>query len=233
MPYTKLDLWNQALGHLGVTTQVDDEDEVSTEAELCARYYDGVQDLVLRAAPWASAIAFSRLANFATRDFGDDWVDTDPPPNWAYAFSLPSDHLRPRYIAETYEPFELSYVGTTPVIACDNDIPILAYTKRQTNIAQWDIDLFTAVTYALAGRLAPGITGNTADLNNMFTLANEIVLIARANNANQQGIIPDTLPEWLTLRGQGITSAPGARFIYPHGGFSAQSLISTPSAVAT
>lgn len=219
MPLTVLNVWNQALGALGNQARVEAEDEVSPEAEACVLYYETARDAVFRAAPWAELTSFFRLASFATRDEDEDWVATDPPPGWDYAFTLPSDIVRPRYLT-SFGRFVMSRVGTRQVLACNEATPILAYTGRVTNPAYWNNDLQQAVIFSLAAHICKKLTGNDSDLNNMYTLANDLILTARVNDANDnaQGQSLEWVPDWLQARGQNI-GFPTQKYIYPSADF--------------
>lgn len=207
---------NQALSALGSSSSIEALDEVSREAEQCNLWYETVRDMVFRAAPWPCLTAYFRLAVYATRDNDEGWVATDPPPGWLYAFSLPSDHIRPRNLSD-YSRFELTRANGRNVIAANSETPILHYTSRIEDPGQWDPDLYHAIVFGLAAHIAKPITGNDADMSNMFTVANEKVLVARANAANINQAPIETNPEWLTARGQAI--APSSRYFYPSADF--------------
>jgi hypothetical protein len=217
MAVTVLQLWNQACGQLGSQTSIAAEDEVSREAELCSLYYETVRDSIFRAAPWNSVEAHVRLALIIERDHDVDWTSADPAPGWTYAYGVPSDMIRPRYVSD-FSKFQLSNIGDTPVILSENSEPILVYTKRQSNPALWGIDLFHAVMYGLAAFVAKPLTGNDSDLRNMFTLAEERILAARANAANQNYFRYESIPDWIGARGQTL-GMPTARYIYPSADF--------------
>jgi hypothetical protein len=219
MSMTVLKLWNQALGALGTSDIVGSETEVSPEAEACVLYYETARDAVFRAAPWSSLTSFFRLANYATRDDDVDWQVTDPPPGFTYAFTLPNDLARPRFLSD-YSRFTLTRVGSRRVIATNGAAPILCYTAVVTDPDKWDVDLQQAVTYSLAAHVAKRVTGNDSDLNNMYTLANELILTARANDANinHEGQLLEWVPDWLQARGTNLAS-PDSKYIYPSADF--------------
>lgn len=219
MAMTVLKVWNQALGALGSSEIVASQTEVSPEAEACNLYYETARDAVFRAARWSTLTSFFRLAAYATRDEDVDWVSTDPPPGWTYAFTLPSDCIRPRFLS-SFGKFELSRVGSRQVIACNEETPILCYTGLQTDPDKWDVDLQQAVIYSVAAHVAKRVTGNDSDLNNMYTLAQQFILTARANDANisAEGQMMDWMPSWLQARGTNL-QAPEQKFVYPSAEF--------------
>jgi hypothetical protein len=213
-----LTVYNLALSALGTESHVESPSEVSREAEVCNLHYEVARDLVFSAAPWAPLTGYSRLATVAIRDDTEDWIGTDPPPGWLYAFGLPSDALRPRYLA-SYGRFLPSLVGNTPVLAANEEAPILVYTRRIETVDLWGIDLLTAVSQTLAAMIAKAITGKDSDLQNMYQLAESRVLQARANFANTMTTqVLETMPDWITARGASITP-PEQRYIYPNANF--------------
>jgi hypothetical protein len=217
MAVTELQIWNQALSALGQTETIAAPDEVSVAAEQCNLWYETVRDAVFSAAPWADLTGFRRLGVVATRDNDADWVATDPPPGWLYAFGLPSDYLRARHLA-SFARFIPSTVNGARALATNEETPILWYTRREEDPTKWTVDLRFAVVHALAAHIAKAITGNDSDLNNMFTLANENILIARTNDANTGLDTTEHSPDWIQARG-GNAYMPTARYVYPSADF--------------
>lgn len=217
MAVTEVTVAKLALGALGSDTSIESLTEVSRGAELCNLHYEFARDLVFSAAPWAPLTGYSRLAVAATRDMAENWVTADPPPGWLYAFHNPSDMLRPRYLT-SYARFLPSTVGSTQVIAANEETPILVYTKRLENPQLWGVDLLTAVYLTLASMIAKGLTGKDSDLQNMFQLAEQRVLQARANYANTVNTNLESMPDWITARGSAITP-PEQRYVYPWADF--------------
>lgn len=208
-----LTVWNQALSALGTSSSIAATTEVGREAEQCNLWYDYCRLAVFRAAPWASLTGYRRVATQSTRDIDSTWVSTDPPPGWMNAFALPSDFVRARHLS-SFAQFELTLVGDVPVIACNEDTPVLAYTRNITRVDLWDPDLMSAVVYYMAAHMAKSLTGNNADVGNMFQLAQDKVLVARQHNINQQNVYAEPMPSWLQARGNNL-SMPSGRYIYP------------------
>lgn len=212
-----LKVYNQALSALGTESTVEATTEKSKGAEKCNLWYETVRDAVFCAAPWPTLTSFSRLAELVARDNDEDWVATDPPPGWLYAFALPSDCLRPRNLA-SFGQFMISGVGGVAVLATNEPYPILEYTRREELPERFGVELFQAVVFGLAAHIAKAMTGNDSDLQNMFQLAQDKILTARVNAANAQNVQYETNPEWLTARGQSLNS-PNQKYIYPSANF--------------
>lgn len=212
-----LRVYNQALSSLGTSATVESTTEKSVGAEKCNLWYETVRDAIFCAAPWPTLTSFSRLATLSVRDDSEDWVATDPPPGWLYAFALPADCLRPRSLS-SFGPFKLSGVEGQTVIATNEETPILEYTRRETLPEVWGVELFQAVSFGLASHIAKSITGSDADLQNMFQLATEKIMAARVTAANEQFAYYEMDPSWMSARGNNLNS-PNQRFIYPSAAF--------------
>src|SRR5690606_12762983 len=89
------------------------------------------------------------------------WAANDPAPGWRYAYALPSDFLAPRYLSD-YAQFDLGVNALDQrVLYTNSHQPILRYTKRQTQPGLWDVDLRSAIVFALAAHIAPKLTGSS------------------------------------------------------------------------
>lgn len=209
-------IYNLALNSVGTRARVALPSESSREAEVCSLWFGPVRDQVLRGAHWASTRAAARLSVLAERDFGEDWVSTDPEPDFRFAYALPSDFLYPWY-TNTFSPFKLGiYGGVTPALMSDEEEIILHYTSRQTQISLWDADLQMAVVHGLAAYIAMPLHGKPGRAREAADRANEIITAARVKAANADQRQYEHIPE--TLRARGYAGGWGQNgFIYPYG----------------
>jgi len=211
---SEVQVYNLAVSAVGGTGNIASTQEESREAEVCRLWFGPVRDRVLRAAHWPCAKTFSRLAELAQNDGEDAWTELDPEPGYTYAFHCPSDMLIPRYIT-TFERFSLStYSPTRQAISCQNGTPILCYTKRQTNVAQWDISLGTAITAALAARICSQLTGKNVKARSLLEEANSYISTAREEAGNASSEMQGTIPSWILARGY-ANPAVDLRYFYP------------------
>lgn len=214
MASTEVDIYNMACASIGADSNIATTDERSVEAEQCTIWYETVRDQVLGAAYWPSVRATARLALLATRDNDDSWVVGDPEPGWNYAYGRPADMLRPRYLT-SYARFAQGIRGTnTPAIMTDQAEALLIYTKRQTAVNVWDADLALAISFHLAAHIALKLTGSRGKRSDAFQLAQEKVMTARVNSANEFPPNLDFAPSAMIARGYG-DSGPTPRFLYP------------------
>lgn len=228
-------IYNLALSLCQHKSRVSAPTEASREAEICTLWYSITRDVVLRAAYWPSTGVYRRLALLAEWDGTTDWDQDDPSPDWTFAYSIPSDMLRPRYLT-TYNRFRMDFYRPTsgsPVRAIMTDLEdaILHYTFKQTTPAEWDDTLYMTVAYGLAGNIALPLTGKTTLADRNFQLANNNIRDAQAAVANSEEVQVDTMPEWIQARGYG-DSGNLIRYYYPFGpAFSGSAQVATVSAV--
>lgn len=216
MAFNQLGIYNQALSAVGTRSLVSGLLEDSREREICDVHYETVRDSVLKAADWASVRASARLAVIAERDYDDDWVSTDPEPEWRFVYGLPSDFLYPRFIS-SYGRFSLSTRDSQRVLLTDIENVILTYIRRAEDPSLWDITLFQAIVFGLAAAIAQPLTGKNAKARDAIALANQKIIEAREFSANAENIPVDSMPDWMIARG--ISGSVGySNYIYPYGG---------------
>lgn len=211
------DIYNWALSIAGARQSVSNSSNDGRETEVCDLWYPIVRDTVLRAAPWPSARYTSRLALYKKYE-GDlnDWVTGDVEPGWRFAYSYPSDMLRPRFLVG-YENFVTGMIEPQkPVIYTNVEKAILTYTMQQKMVGALEPDLQLAIAHGLAANICLPLNGKTERINYALQLANQKIIDARVAAANQDEYQVETLPEWFQARGYG-SSAQLTRFIYPHG----------------
>jgi hypothetical protein len=208
-------LWNLALGAVGSRARITQEDQHSFEADVIRRWYEPVRDTIFCAAHWSSVRGVSSLPLLKERDFNLTWQEGDPDHPWAFAYGLPVDFLASRYL-DSYQMFELSISGSTRVLLCNASVATLIYTKKQSNVGIWSPDLYMAVARGLSAAICLELNGKMQRAMNAQRSANEAILTARINNANEQETDFDALPDWLIARGVGLTSQ-ASRYIQPTG----------------
>lgn len=213
MAYTEITIYNQACSAVTTVSTIGAVDEDSVEAQECTLWYETVRDTILGAAMWNGTSKTARLAVLSERDNSEDWVIGDPMAGFTFAYERPSDMLRPRYLT-SYAQFTLGLRSDVPAIMTNQEAALLVYTMRQTNPEFWDDDLRQAVVHGLASKIARKLTGSRSKMLDNFNLANEIILQARANAANQLQRTLDFAPSSLVARGA-TNLGPMSQYIYP------------------
>lgn len=208
-------IYNSALSSIGTKQRVTLPTERSVEAEECTLWYAQVRDKVLAAAHWTSASAAQRLALQVERDTAVDWVVTDPPPGWLFAYSLPNDMVIPRYLTD-YGRFTLGSASTgEKQLYTNTENAILIYTKRIESVDAWDIDLRMAIIFTLGAHVCMKLTGKHERLKIALEQANNLIMGARINDANAQEMQFDTVAPWHAARG--VNALSDFRYIFPYG----------------
>lgn len=212
----EVSIYNLALSSVGTRSSVAHPEEKSREAEICRLWFGPVRDRVLRAAPWPSTRAWSRLALLKERDSNATWVADDPEPEFLYAYGVPSDMLAPRYLAG-YQRFSLaSYPDNRRAIMTNQAQALLCYTKRETVIGLWDVGLQMAIVNALAAHIAMPLHGKAQRARNALEQANTLIMQAREETANDDTDVVDSIPPWIQARGYTGPLA-ATRYFYPSG----------------
>lgn len=168
MAWSKIDIWNMALSHLGVKQKVTSETEDSDEAEACRTFYDLALEEVLREFPWSFGRKTADLA----------LIRENPNTLWTYEYRYPSDCLfLLRLVATTsgWEdraliPFHLSTDSSGRVIWTNVKNAVAEYTMRVDNPVLFTAHFVRTLSYRLAAlmamrflRIDPGIA-RLADL---------------------------------------------------------------------
>lgn len=215
MAQDQVSIYNLALSAVGTRARISATDEQTREAQICNTWYPLVRDTALRAANWASCKSTARLALNAEASSDSEWTEGDPEPPWSYRYGLPSDFLYPRWL-DTYANFALCSYNNTTMLLTNVETPVLIYTAKNTNPATWDPDLYRAVVFALAASIALPLHGKADRANVMMQDANDLILRARINTANEENVERDSIPDWLLARGVSVTSY-ASRYIYQYG----------------
>lgn len=205
-------IWNLALSALGSRALISSPTEKGREADLCRLHYPIVRDLILKAAPWPCASAYSRLAVVAERDTSLAWEAGPVPPSWRFAYAQPSTMLAPRY-SITYRKFAVGQYADTPLIFSNEPDMILHFTQQVDNAGLFDKGLENAIVAALAARLCLPITSKEVRAQRLKDEAVEAVLLARTEFANESEELYEALPSWIQVRGMSIVPEQGRYII--------------------
>lgn len=211
----RVDVFNLALSAIGTRNRVSSPTENSSEAKECLLWYDVVRRQALAAAPFQEARSNARLALQAER-VAEVWDSSLPDPGWQFAYSCPSDMLRPRYLA-TYQPFILTTSeGNEKRIATNAQEAILIYTKDQPNIDMWSPGLLNAIVYGLGAAVCMKLTGKDDRMRTAVQMANLQLTEARVTLGNTDDYQIESIPPWLAARGVAAVDT-ATRYYYPFG----------------
>lgn len=196
-------MWNMALGLLANASEVKGENDNTTDANACRRFYAQARDRTLEDFAWPFAGKTTPLALVATA----------PNPEWRFAYRYPSDCLTARAIKsvtwnlrnpgpQQIIPYLIGADDTGSLIYCDLENASLLYTVQITDVTRYSPSFTDAVAFRLAFLIAPRVTGG--DPSNLGEKAlvkyEQAISAAQANALNE--IQPDLQPqaEWIADR---------------------------------
>lgn len=194
MAFTKEQLCNLALGHLGVTKFIVDlaaETGRSNEATVMNLYYDPAVEFVLEDYPWPELTKYVTLG----------LVEADPNDDWLYSYRYPSDCIFARRISTSIgrvdpnpPPFETGVDDQGRLIYTDTADAILEYTLLPESPALFRPTLGMAISWWLAGLACPGLAKKKelADRCMKMYVALKSTAQARAGNEQQQSVEPES-----------------------------------------
>lgn len=146
MSYSKVEIWNQAISHLGEGKEVQSENEASGEAAACRRYYDLALKSTLRGFTWPFATKFAALSLVEELEGDED--------EWAYSYQYPSDGLLIRRVLSgdrtdnRQSIVEYKIVGDK--VYTDLEDAWIEYTFYESNHGKYPDDFVLALSFKLA-----------------------------------------------------------------------------------
>lgn len=156
MAFSKTEIFNLALTHLGVSAPLQNSNEHDPRAFVLNNLYSVSRDTILEAHEWSFANAFKVLPVSLSKS---------PNPLFDYAFNYPADCIVPRAVINPHDGKEKK-IET----AIDNDDQkiiltqwnpcILRYTKRIENTSLFSSGFVSALAYLLAANAAQSIVGS-------------------------------------------------------------------------
>lgn len=216
MAHTKTELYNLAAQVLGNRGRLVTTLQTSRVVQVFDTWYDVARRIVLGGAHWPSCLRIVPLPLFKERSLAADWMPGDPAPGSRYAYMTPSDMLRPRALSSGGH-FTLGKIGDTACLFTHQEKPILLYTFDETNISQWEEELFLAVVHALAAFGAMPLTGKKSYVDYAEAKANQAILLSRNAAANTDEDPQSIVAPWHAARGYDASPTP-YQYVFPYGG---------------
>jgi len=152
------DIWNQALGLVGVDGEIQDPDaDADAPATACRRFWVTVRDQVLRDFPWPKLKTTEDLA----------LVEADPNDGieWAFSYAQPANCLAIRRLLNgstridneaTVVPYDVGRKASdgSVIIFTDLEDAQIEYTFHETDTSRYDADVVMAMALLLAASIA-------------------------------------------------------------------------------
>lgn len=210
---TLLSLYNQALSAVGAAPNVTNPSGTGQSVDILNLWYPVARQAVFTAAHWPSLRVNYRLALLKSRVEGSVWANTDPAPDYRYAFSLPSDMVAPQYLQD-FSRFELGRLGVDKVLFSNNPAPILNYTVDDPVPGNWEPDLYRCVLWSLAACINMAKSGK---MEVTQKLENQVVALtagAAVTAANSDDTYYEAIPALWADTGFSVPNVQ-SRFYYP------------------
>lgn len=183
---SKIDVFNMALAHVGISSTVADESERSPERFACSRFWDTCRDALFayKDMRWRFATARVKLA-----DIGD------PPLGWGYRYRYPNDCINAlsitsdsgRAVLNEYAPkFTIEWEEGGRVILSDTESAELIYIRRIEEVERWPSTFVEAVAYRLAAQIAMPLRNDSGVRAELIQLAEQFAQIAMAASLNEE-----------------------------------------------
>lgn len=175
----------------------------------------------------------------------NQWTTDYPSPPWLYEYAYPSDCIRVHKVIQQLQnyyvgvPLTSNGMGIYPFflgpgaefqVAYDTDADgnpmqviltnqyqaIGIYTVRVTVSDIYDQGFKQALVAALAAKLSLALVQNRGKANDLFAMANGLVISARASDGNEGLTIIDNTPDWIAAR-EDLGGWPAAGYVAPYG----------------
>lgn len=220
---SSVDLCNRALDSI-TAENIGSLSQNTKPAILCNRWYDPLRRALLRAAPWGFAERQTTLTLLG------DVTDGGNIQPWVFKYLYPAQCLKLRYLLPTpiiqtgvVDPIPLSdswgqpfgsYRGSPFKIAnelngsaarrvvCTNLIDAVGvYVVDEETVDIFDQTFVEALVAALASKLAMPMASDKGLEQQKLAIANDVIMQARAQSANESMPTTDHTPDWILARG--------------------------------
>ena len=184
---SRVDIYNMALGHIGVSSTVADELERSPERVICARYWDTCRDALFsyKDMEWKFATTKVVLADLGS-----------PPDGWGFRYRYPNDCVNAHAIlgatsfgrtqnVDARPKFDVQFEADGRVILCDMPEAVLRYTKRVEEAERWPSSFVEAMAFRLASMIVMPLKNDPGARGNLLQIAEQFAQIAMASSLNE------------------------------------------------
>lgn len=192
---------NMALGHLGVTEEIQNVNTENSDAAIvCRRFFTPALELFQREFSYPFSNVIQALA----------LVEENPNTEWAYAYQYPSDCKKFHRILsgtrndsrQSRVPYRIIRGASSSIILTDKAEAFGDWNIVETDLNRYPSDAIMAISFLIAHLIAPKMTsGDPFKLGaRAFALYNQARITAQANALNEEQ--PDEDPESQFVRGR-------------------------------
>lgn len=195
---SQIDIYNMALGHIGISQTVGSLEERSKERIVCSQFWTIARDTVLADFNWPFATRYESLALLPQK--------VDP---WEFTYQYPVDCLRALYITvpgieqppESIRPvFETGYGASGQVIYSDYPNAVLAYVMRVEDVGRYPALFTLTLSYQLASLIAMPMTATQSMVDRCAALYKQASQEAWSQALNERQSRYTTESEFVTVR---------------------------------
>ncbi len=179
MAYSRVQIYNMALMHLGISASIQSTNQEDTKTRTFNRMYEIARDKVLKDFDWNFARAYRTLSST-----GNTPLNT----KYQYEYNYPNDCIAARVILpeESKINFELCIDALGErVINTNISTVTLRYTKRVEKEAYFTPGFADALSWNLASLSAIAITGSTDKAKFALQMYTNLIQQAMVANANE------------------------------------------------
>lgn len=218
---SEVELARRALMLVGTRYDIASLAEASAEARAVSQIFASTRDELLGKARWNFARKTAVLSQSKTSvGASGAWTAALPPPPWRYAYTLPTDYIKAHFV----EPLNYSASGvpifSVPIVSSGSymngaAIPFmlaadglltdlasaaLTYTYRVTDTTKWSPEFTEVFVLVLASKLVIPLTGDQRKALHFVQQANQALLDARVEDANEGLTVYDPVPMGISVR---------------------------------
>lgn len=182
---SQVEIYNMALGNIGISETVASLEERSKAQYTCSRYWEIARDTALAEFAWSFATKISTLALVGS-----------PPRGWAFQYQYPTDCLkamqltpagriwRPQNIRER-QNFRTGFTDEGQVIWTNEQFAELAYVVRITDTGRYPPLFVESLSWKLAMHIATPMTAQTSIVQNATAGYERAWQLAAASDLNE------------------------------------------------
>lgn len=197
---SQVDIYNLALGELGLSQEIEDLSESSNPNRQCNRQWENCRDTVLEEFPWNFSLSAVQLAEISTETF----------PGYDFVYQYPSDALFIRAVTDDQggrigitlstwtldveaqfnlrNPFRVASKtdGNSRVLLTDMSDAFAIYTKRLETTGAFSSQFIEALACRLAWKIGPALQVDKAFISAAKQNYYEALRKAGASSLNEE-----------------------------------------------
>lgn len=207
MTITKVEIYNNALAHLGVDPNIESETEETKKLRVLSAVYNSSRVHCLKVHDWGCAKSFFTLTEVGTK-----------PSSWAKQYKWPNQMLKPRFIenanrkadllAFSIGTYEDADNGRNKVIWSDVSDVVMCGTYDLTDTDQFSQELADSISAYMAWRTARQFTDSKTIKQQAYEFYLRMLAEGAQIDAEMEADDPEQDADWIRARGGGVEPLP-------------------------